>query len=241
MKNWLLTYITIGLIAVVLLGTAIVLPSNLNHKSVLVTVSSQDMIALAMQSVVHIQAGDPNDEEDNSWEGSGLYVGNNLIMTARHVIKGQTKFKITFENGLEYQADCVYMESVSDVGFIHVEGIVLCEPLVLNIQKLRCGDTVYILGNSFGLEFKFSVSKGIVSAVHRDAEGFFGDKLIFQSDAASYPGNSGGPVINELGEVVGILVGGYGNVDNLSLCIPARICQKSLEIFLKIMEMKELI
>jgi len=241
MKNWLITCITIGLIAVAIVGTVILPPLDLNYKSVPVTVSSQDMIALAMQSVVHIRAGDPNDEEGNSWEGSGVYVGNNLIMTARHVIKGQTKFKITFENGIEYKANYVYIESASDVGFIYVEGMLLCEPLIIDIQELRRGDEVYILGNPFGLRFKFSVSKGIVSAVHRDAEGFFGDKLIFQSDAASCPGNSGGPVINELGEVVGILVGGYGNVDNLSLCIPANICQKSLEICLKVIEMKELI
>jgi S1-C subfamily serine protease len=266
MKNWLLTYVTISLVAVALIGGAIVFPSSYHkyYKSVSVVspqdmialtmqsvVSPQDMIALTMQSVVHIRAGDPNasrekdiygedDGEKRSWEGSGVYIGNNLFMTAKHVIEGQTKFKLTLENGIEYKADYFYIESASDVGFIQVKGLVLCEPLVMNIQELRRGDTVYILGNPFGLEFKFSASKGIVSAINRDAEGFFGNKLIFQADAASYPGNSGGPVINELGEVVGILVGGYGRADNLSLCIPVRICQKSLEICLKVIEMKEL-
>lgn len=201
-----------------------------------VMVTQQEMIALAMKSVVHIRAGD----EFDGLQGSGVYVGNGLIMTARHIVKEWTEFKVTFENGTEYTSDWAITESTSDVGFIHIGGLPLCEPLKLNAHKLVRGDTVFILGNPFGLTFKFSATKGMVSAIDRDAEGFFGEKLIFQTDAAAYPGNSGGPVLNEFGEIVGIIVGIHSGADNLSLCIPAEICENALETCLSILEMREL-
>ena len=186
----------------------------------------------AMQSVVHISA-------DAGWQGSGVYVGNGLILTAGHVIEGGWSFTVTFEDGTIRESCKSYQESMADVGFIYLEDYDGYS-LGFNSDECNRGDDVYIFGSPFGWEYNFSVTKGIISSINRDCGGFFGDKIMFQSDAASYPGNSGGPVTDDEGEIIGILVGGVGGSDNISLIVPADICEASMEVYLAILRLAEM-
>jgi len=186
-----------------------------------------------MQSVVHIEA-------DAGWQGSGSYVGNGLILTAGHVVDEGWSFTITFEDGTEYISTEFYLEEMADVGFIFI-GDCNSPILMFDGEGYSRGDIAYVYGNPFGWDYRFSVTKGIVSSVNRDCEGFFGEKIMLQVDAAAYPGNSGGPVTDDEGEIIGILVGGlsYG-ADNIGLCIPSRICEQAMKTYLSILEMAEL-
>jgi len=189
-----------------------------------------------MQSVVHIGAsGDYGD-----WQGSGAYVGNGLIITAGHVIDGAETFVITFENEpSSYASSTFYKEPTADVGFIYLEDY---DGPALNFvnRSSNRGDTTFIFGNPFGWDYNFSVSKGVVASINRDCGGFFGDKIMLQSDAASYPGNSGGPITDEDGQMIGILVGGVRGTDNISLVIPANICEQSMNIYLEILKLSRM-
>ena len=191
------------------------------------------MVDRVMSSVVHISA-------DAGWQGSGSYVGNGLILTAGHVVDEGWSFTITFEDGTEYISTEFYLEPVSDVGFIFIGD---CNGYVLRFDDdgYRRGDTAFVYGSPFGWDYCFSVIKGIISSVDRDCEGFFGEKIMLQVDAAAYPGNSGGPVIDDEGEIIGILVGGlfYG-ADNIGLCIPSVICERAMKTYLSILAMAEL-
>jgi len=185
-----------------------------------------------MQSVVHIGT-------DAGWQGSGVYVGKGLILTAGHVIEGGWSFTVTFEDGTIRESCKSYQESMTDVGFIYLEDYDGYS-LGFNSDECNRGDDVYIFGSPFGWEYNFSVTKGIISSINRDCGGFFGDKIMFQSDAASYPGNSGGPVTDDEGEIIGILVGGVGGSDNISLIIPADICEASMEVYLAMLRLAEM-
>jgi len=216
--------------------------------------SQQDMIAQTMRSVVHITAEAEEEqwsydeygygEPYSSWQGSGSYIGNGLILTAGHVVEGAIKFTVTFESGLVLESEKFYKEPTMDVGFIligdHGDTLVGA-PLEFDFRELERGDLTYIFGHPLGWDNNFSVSKGVVSSLGKDHDWFFGDKLMFNSDAASYPGNSGGVVVDEDGEIIGILVGGYtGGYDNLSLCVPADIVHLSMEKYLLQLEFEEM-
>ncbi len=185
-----------------------------------------------MKSVVHIQT-------DAGKQGSGCYVGHGLIMTAGHVINGAYGFTVTFENGVVYESDITYAEPEADVGFIYI-GVEVCPALIFDNDGFTRGNTVFVYGNPHGWIHRFSVTKGIVSNAARDCEGFFGNKLMLQVDAASWPGNSGGPVTDAEGEIVGILVGGYWESDNMSLCIPVGVCRQAMNTYLQILAMESL-
>lgn len=185
-----------------------------------------------MKSVVHISA-------EAGWQGSGVYVGNGLILTAGHVVKDGGCFVISFENGQSsYSSTKSYLEPTADVGFILLEDY---DGPVLEFDNdgYNRGDTAYIFGNPFGWDYNFSVSKGIVSALGRDCDGFFGEKLLLQVDSAAYPGNSGGPVTDDEGEIIGILVGGDIGSECISLCIPANICHQAMMTYLEVLKMAE--
>ena len=215
------------MIGYVLLGIGIYIENKPEY------ISQADKI---MRSIVHIYS-------NAGWQGSGSYVGNGLILTAGHIVGGEgygaLEFTITFENGFEFISTKFYLEEAADVGFIFI-GDCNSPILVFDDEGYSRGDIAYVYGNPFGWDYCFSVSKGIISSVNRDCEGFFGEKIMLQIDAAAYPGCSGGPVVDDEGEIIGILVGGVWGSDNLSLCIPANICEQSLRIYLEILKMEAL-
>lgn len=183
-------------------------------------------------------------ESSAGWSGSGSYVEDSLILTAGHVVSGEgygaMEFTITFENGVVFKSDKSYLEPTADVGFIVIDN---CDSPILPFDNdgYSRGDTVFVYGNPYGRSYCFSVTKGIISSINRNCNGFFGEKLLLQVDAAAYPGNSGGPVMDNEGEIIGILVGGLAwGGDNIGLCIPAEICERAMITYLSILEMEKL-
>lgn len=185
-----------------------------------------------MQSVVHIGA-------DAGGQGSGVYVGNGLILTAGHIVDYSYGFTVTFEDGTVCYSYEHYQEPTADVGFIYLEDYD-GPSLQFDDEHTHRGDSVFVFGNPFGWNYRFSVTKGIISSVERDCDGYFGEKIMLQSDVVVYPGNSGGPVVDEEGEIVGILVGGTYGSDNISLIVPADICEQSMKIYLNILELERM-
>lgn len=204
-----------------------------SQKNIQSFVISKSIVERVMSSVVHI-------ETDVGWQGSGSYIGNGLILTAGHIVDEGWSFTITFEDGTEYISTDFYLESASDVRFIYI-GDCNSPVLIFDNDGYLRGDTAFVFGNPFGWDYCFSVSKGIISSVNRDCEGFFGEKIMLQVDAATYPGNSGGPVTDDEGEIIGILVGGPAwSGDNIGLCIPGKICRRAMITYLSILEMAKL-
>jgi putative serine protease PepD len=146
---------------------------------------------------------------DGEDEGTGIVLNESgLILTNDHVIKGATSITIDASGSskITRSATIVGEEANEDLALIRVNpsGLGL-EPLTLaSSSSLQVGDSVYAIGNPYGLEE--TLTKGIVSALDREISAPDGSKIIgaIQTDAALNPGNSGGPLLDEEGEVIGV-------------------------------------
>ena len=170
--------------------------------------------------------------EDNiKWQGTGFFVTPNLIATAGHVVENTESFEIMFSDGTRAKADFVHMENMErcDVGFIRLRSEHRKKRPYLNLDtKIEIGESLIILGYPWGLNNGIALTQGVVSLPNR-SQPFFGVKLVVQTDVASYPGNSGSPVIDMDGECVGILIGGMRGCDNFSIVTPARLVELAMQ------------
>jgi serine protease Do len=155
--------------------------------------------------------------------GSGFIIDpSGFIATNKHVVLGANSISVVAADGVHYKASVVGMPSKSDMALLRVDA---GRPLPFlqfgSSDKMRVGDTVIAIGSPFGLDN--TVTAGILSAVNRDVmESPFDDYL--QTDAAINHGNSGGPLFNLSGEVIGmnsiIIAPGTGSV-GLGFAIPS--------------------
>ncbi len=164
------------------------------------------------------------------WQGTGFIVSaDGLIATAGHVCENTQTFIVQFQDGSQTYADFVYMENMErcDVGFIKLRSDTKRPYLKLDTE-VEVGEGLVILGYPWGLNNGIALTQGIVSLTNR-SESFFGVKPVIHADAASYPGNSGSPVVDMDGEVIGILIGGYTGYDNFSIVTPARLVELAMQ------------
>jgi hypothetical protein len=141
-----------------------------------------------------------------NFSGSGFFVNDSgLIATNAHLTAPRSNLTVILSNGQPLEAHLVYVDSGIDIAFLVVHppstGFSFPYLLLADPNSVLQGDTVFAIGHpTEGMPF--SVTKGIVSAVGKLSSS--GDETWIQTDAALNPGNSGGPLLNSQGEVVGI-------------------------------------
>ena len=140
------------------------------------------------------------EEEVPRGVGSGFIISaDGFVLTNAHVVDGADDVYVTLTDKREYKAKIIGVDKRTDVAVVKIEGNNLPRLTIGDPNKLRVGEWVIAIGSPFGLEN--TVTAGIISAKARDT----GDYLpLIQTDVAVNPGNSGGPLINMRGEVVGI-------------------------------------
>jgi serine protease Do len=161
----------------------------------------------------------PPQEEQNRGVGSGFVIeSNGYILTNAHVVEGATTIYVTLPDKREFKAKLIGADKRTDVALVKIEATGLARLPIGDSSKVRVGEWVLAIGSPFGLEN--TVTAGIVSAKSRDT----GDYLPFiQTDVAVNPGNSGGPLLNTRGEVVGInsqIFSRSGGYMGISFAIP---------------------
>jgi serine protease Do len=134
--------------------------------------------------------------------GSGFFVTETgLIVTNAHVANGEESFLATLATGRQLEAKVVYIDITLDFAFLRAPGNGFARLTFANANTVRQGETVIAIGNPGGA-MQFSATRGIVSAVGQlDSAG---PGIWIQTDTPMNPGNSGGPLLNMRGEVVGI-------------------------------------
>jgi serine protease Do len=167
--------------------------------------------------------------------GSGFIVSaDGLAITNAHVAAGADNIRVRFADGKSYDAKVVGFSRTDDLALIQLKNAKGLQPADLgDSQALRVGDDVVAIGNALALGTTPTVTKGIVSATNRTlvenareqdpnasaTARIFIDGVI-QTDAAINPGNSGGPLLNALGEVVGVNTAIVGDSQNIGFSIP---------------------
>jgi S1-C subfamily serine protease len=166
--------------------------------------------AAVRPSVVVIDAtGTDESGESQTREGTGVVVSvDGAILTALHVVDAASTIRITFADGSQGDATITSSDPTQDIAVISAGGLpATIPPAVLGSPAaLRIGSDAYIVGNPFGLQG--SMSAGVVSGLERSFRDPETDVLhegLIQVDAAVNPGNSGGPLVDRGGRVVGIV------------------------------------
>jgi serine protease Do len=165
--------------------------------------------------------------------GSGFVIDGDegVILTNHHVVEGADSVMVTFPDGLDLRATIVGSDPVTDLAVLRVASATpLPEAPLGTSAGLLIGEWVVAIGNPFGYLLSNSeptVTTGVVSAIGRhivptsNAEGFYLGMI--QTDASINPGNSGGPLVNVLGDVVGVntsIFSRSGGSEGLGFAIP---------------------
>jgi S1-C subfamily serine protease len=156
--------------------------------------------------------------------GSGMVIEpDGLVLTNAHVISGARSITVTVADGRELPADLVgSITSSSDVALVQIRGVSGLDTVTLgDSTAMQVGDDVVAVGNALNLGASPTVTTGIVSALNRSITEPNGANLenLIQTDAAINPGNSGGPLVNALGEVIGVNTAVAGNAENIGFAL----------------------
>ena len=161
--------------------------------------------------------------------GSGFVITENgYILTNYHVVENANEITVTFVDGKTYPATYVGGEKANDIAVIKIEAEGLTPVVLGSSDNMRVGEQVITIGNPLG-ELTFTETAGIISAVNRTITMSDGRKInMIQTDCAINSGNSGGPLFNLHGEVIGVVSAKYSgsgssdsaSVEGLGFAIP---------------------
>ncbi|MEX0837786.1 MAG: trypsin-like peptidase domain-containing protein [Gemmatimonadota bacterium] len=173
----------------------------------------------------------PNAQRRSAGFGSGVIVRpEGIVLTNDHVIRDASRIQVSLADGRDFEAELVGTDPVSDIAVLRIEGRDLPVAPIGTVAGLMIGEWAIAIGNPLGnyaADVEPTVTAGVVSAVNRnitpssEGQGFYFGMI--QTDASINPGNSGGPLVNALGEIIGInasIISRSGGSEGLGFAIP---------------------
>jgi len=171
--------------------------------------------------------------------GSGFVVDKEgLIITNKHVVDdSQAKYRIITKDNQTYEVVKIYRDPANDLAILKINANNLPTAVLGDSSKLKAGQFVLAIGTALG-EFRHTVTTGVISGLGRGItagsvfEGYV-EQLddVIQTDAAINPGNSGGPLLNSLGQVIGVNVAIVQGAENIGFAIPINTVKDMLQNF----------
>lgn len=152
--------------------------------------------------------------------GSGFAVGENCIVTNAHVIDNDKHISVSSYDGNEYEAKVLGMSESEDIAVLVIENATFPYLSIADISSVKTGDDIYAIGAPKGMAY--TLTKGSISAKER----LIRKNTYIQIDAAINEGNSGGPLLNDSGQVLGMNTLKMSDSEGIGLAIPIdRICK----------------
>lgn len=159
-----------------------------------------------------------------NWQGSGVFVNDDLILTAGHIVEDAKNIWITWSDGRRHKAVNWYEESEADLGIIYIRTIE--KESKAKFDNAIVGEEVWALGSPFGV---FPIlTKGIISAISMPDD-YMHQKNMIITDCAVNPGNSGCPLFDKNGNILGICSWKYVYAQGMSYFVRAEICELILD------------
>lgn len=172
--------------------------------------------------------------------GTGFIVSENgYIVTNTHVSGEKYSYcYVTLENGKTYNGSVVWSDSSLDLSIIKINMKNLDYINIGDSNSIKIGESVYAIGNPVGFEFQRTVTSGIISAINRtikftedDTDIYMAD--LIQTDASINSGNSGGPLINKSGNVIGVNSVKLTSADGIGFAVPINVIKPIIDKFIK--------
>ncbi len=172
-------------------------------------------------AVVSIAVGSRRDPAMPAGSGSGvLFTPDGYVLTNAHVVRGAKRLALSLTDGGQHEASLVGADDATDLAVVRIDGNRLPYAELGTSTTLRVGQLVIAIGNPLG--FSSTVSAGVVSALARTMRATTGRLMenIIQSDVALNPGNSGGPLVDSRGRVVGVNTAMILGAQGISFSVP---------------------
>ena len=193
------------------------------------TLSLQDIYVKCIPSVVSITT----QSRGGSATGTGVIASQDgYIVTNYHVIEGGESYTVQLTDDRVLSAGLVGSDPTSDLAVLHIDADGLTSAEFGDSDVLRVGDSVVAIGDPLGVEYRGTMTNGIVSAINRNVNVNGRAMNLIQTNAALNSGNSGGPLINSMGQVIGIntmKIGAFADssgVEGLGFAIPSATVQE---------------
>lgn len=172
--------------------------------------------------------------------GTGIIMSESgYIITNHHVIEGAGQLSVLTHDDQQYPAELIGSDTISDLAVLRIEADGLTAAEFGDSDSLRVGDSVVAIGDPLGIQLRGTMTSGIISAINRDLTVEDRKMTLIQTDAALNSGNSGGPLINCYGQVIGIntmKMGSYyagTSVEGLGFAIPISVAKPIIDELLE--------
>ena len=164
--------------------------------------------------------------------GTGVIItADGYVLTNHHVVAGGRYCTVSLSDNVQYEAKYVVSDEVNDLAVLKiVDAQDLPTAELGDSSLLTVGETVYAIGNPLGVELRGTFTDGLVSALDRDVDVDGRTMTLIQTNVALNSGNSGGPLINQYGQVVGIntikMMSEFSNIEGLGFAIPTQAIRR---------------
>jgi len=185
----------------------------------------------------------PQGEEEKIEQdiASGFIIeSNGLVVTNRHVVDDtEAKYRVITKDNKEYEVQKIYRDPANDLAILKIDASDLKPAELGNSDDLKVGQFVIAIGTALG-EFRHTVTTGVISGLGRGItagspfEGYAEEiDNVIQTDAAINPGNSGGPLLNSVGQVIGVNVAVSSQGENIGFALPIDVVKSAIDNFNK--------